>query len=224
MKNLRYLVTLFMLIFLTLFFNGCISSRSDIAGAYNGTSAKTAELTPVTVYFYFSHLVQEKGFDVVPKIVQPRRGFRDIFGESMKEISNVKSFTTFTDNENDIDDVPRRRTRDSLKEATDFTIHITFKKENSFVKHFFANLLSYSTATIFPVGYSWDYLVNAEVSNPAGKRLASYSRSASLSTWQNFLFLFVYPFYPSEVKIEEIYLESLKDIFKQIEAEGVLKK
>lgn len=224
MKNFIRPLRILLLTFLIAGLNGCISFRSDIEGAYKANAVKISDAAPVTVYFYFSHLVQEKGFDVVPKIIQPRRGFRDIFGESMKEISNIKSFTTFTDNENDVDDVPRRRTRDSLKTATDFTIHITFKKENSFVKHFFADLLSYGTATIFPVGYSWDYLVSAEVSNSDGKQLASYSRSASLTTWQNVLFLFVYPFYPSEVKTEEIYLESLKDIFKQIEVEDVLRK
>ena len=224
MKIFKIAIYLLSFIFVTIIFNGCISFRSDIEGAYKGSAVKKSDAAPVTVYFYFSHLVQEKGFDVVPKIIQPRRGFRDIFGESMKEISNIQSFTTFTDNENDVDDVPRRRTRDSLKTATDFTIHITFKRENSFAKHFLADLLSYGTATLIPAGFSWEYIVTAEVSNASGKQLAAYTRSASLSKWQHFLFLFVYPFYPAEVKIEEIYLESLRDIFKQIEVEGVLRK
>ena len=224
MKNFISPLRILLLTLLIAGFNGCISFRSDIEGAYKASAVKRSDAVPVTVYFYFSHLVQEKGFDVVPKIVEPRRGFRDIFGEAMKEISNIQSFTTFTDNDNDVDDVPRRRTRDSLKTATNFTIHITFKRENSFAKHFLADLLSYGTATLIPAGFSWDYIVTAEVSNASGKQLASYTRSASLSKWQHFLFLFVYPFYPAEVKIEEIYLESLRDIFKQVEVEGVLRK
>jgi hypothetical protein len=49
-------------------------------------------------------------------------------------------------------------------------------------------------------------------------------RKASLSTYSESLLLFVYPFFPEEVKIEEIYLESLRNIFQQIEAEGILTK
>jgi hypothetical protein len=203
---------------------GCISLRSDIDGAYSGTQDKTLQRTPVSVYFYFSHLEQEKGLDVVPKIIPPRRGFRDIFGESMKELSNVKSFESFTDQENDIDNAVRRRQRDSLKTVNDFTIHLTIKKENSFAKHFLADLVVWGTATIVPVGFSWEYIVTADVSNSSGKFLKSYTRRSTVTSWHHFLFLFVYPFLPSEVKIEEIYLESLQNIFRQIEVEGVLSK
>jgi len=224
MKSLRVSIYFISIVVLASAFNGCISFRSELEGAFNGTSQTITQAEPAAICFYFSHLEREKGLDVVPKIIQPRRGFRDILGEAMKEISNIKSYATFTDNENDVDDVKRRTLRDSLKEANDFTIHITFNRENSFAKHFFSNLFFYGTATLLPVGFSWDYLITADVSNASGKLLKSYSRNVSLSTWNNFLFLFVYPFYPSEVKIEEIYLESLKNIFKQIEADGVLKK
>ncbi len=195
-----------------------------MAGMYSSDSPKTNEPAPVTVFFHFSHLEQEIGFDVVPKIVQPRRGFRDIFGESMKQLTNVRSFATFTDNDNDIDNVERRKFRDSLKSTNDFTIHITFRRENSFAKHVLGTIFTWGMFDIVPIGYSWNYIVKADVCNPAGKVIRSYSRTSDLTTWHNIIFLFVYPFYPSEMKIEEIYLESMQNIFRQIDAEGVITK
>lgn len=220
MKTYKQLVII--LFVSALSFQGCVSFRSEMDGSFSGAPSGDSVREPVSVFFYFSHLEFEKGFDVVPKIIPSRRGFRDIFGESMKQITNIKSFATFTDRDNDIEDVPRRRQRDSLKTVSDYTIHITFRQENSFAKHFLANIVSYGSATVIPVGFSWDYVITADVSNAAGKHLKSYSRKFSLTTWREMLFLFVYPFYPSEVKIEEIYLQSLQDIFRQIETEKVL--
>ena len=206
-----------------LLFSSCISYRSDIEGLYTADKSSNDQLAPVSVFFQFTHLEQEKGFDVVPKIVQPRRGFRDIFGESMKQLSNVRSFATFTDNDNDIDNVERRTFRDSLKSSNDFTIHITFKRENSFAKHVLGTIFTWGMFDIVPIGYSWNYIVKADVCNPSGKVIRSYTRTSDLTTWHNIIFLFVYPFYPSEMKIEEIYLESMQNVFKQIEGDAVLK-
>jgi hypothetical protein len=208
----------------SLFFYSCMSFRSEMEGTNSSESSKNIQLAPATVFFYFTHLEQEKGFDVVPKIVPPRRGFRDIFGESMKLLSNVKSFATYTDNDNDIDNVERRKLRDSLKSFSDVTIHITFKRENSFAKHVLASIFSYGSAALFPMGYSWEYIVTADVVTSSGKIVKSYSRTSVLTTWYHAIFLFVYPFLPSEVKIEEIYLESMQSIFKQIEADAVLSR
>jgi hypothetical protein len=203
-------------------FSSCISFRSDLNGSYSEGNPKRNDLAPVTVFFLFTHLEQEKGFDVVPKIIPPRRGFRDIFGESMKQLSNVRSFATFTDNDNDIDNVERRKVRDSLKTSNDFTIHITIKQENSFTKHVLASIFTYGTLGMVPFAYSWDYIVTADVRTAAGASVKSYQRISTLTTWYHDLFLFLYPFLPSEGKREEIYLESLQNIFAQIEAEGVL--
>ena len=38
------------------------------------------------------------------------------------------------------------------------------------------------------------------------------------------LLIFVYPFHPEQRKKEELYVEFLHDIFKQIEKENILKK
>jgi hypothetical protein len=203
---------------------GCMSFHSDIEGTYAEKPSKTIDTPKATVFFHFSHLEQFKGLDVVPKIVGPRHGFRDIFGESMKEFSNIKAFATFTDNNNDIDDVQRRLLRDSLKTVHDFTIHVTIKKDHSFITHYLASIFSYGTLMIFPVVYSWEYIVTADVLDSSGKLRNSYSRKASLTTWTELLLVFAYPFFPEDVKTEEIYLESLRDIFRQIESERILIK
>ncbi|NUN71048.1 MAG: hypothetical protein HUU02_15210 [Bacteroidetes bacterium] len=212
----------FTLFMFTFFLNSCMSFRSDLEGGSAVGSAVAGGRSPVSVLFHFTHLEQERGLDVVPKIVPPRRGFRDIFGESMKQLSNIGSFATYTDSDNDIDNVERRRMRDSLQRANDVTVHFTYTRENSFSKHVLASIISYGTASLVPMGYSWDYLVTATVTNNAGTVRTTYQRSATVTTWYQLLFLFVYPFYPSEVKIEEIYLESTRSILAQIEQDGVL--
>jgi hypothetical protein len=222
--------TLIRISFLLLFFSiiaglsGCISFRSEIEGAYASSPAKNLDAPRVSVFFHFSHLEQYLGLDVVPKIVNPRRGFRDIFGESLKEFSNIKNFSTFTDNDNDIDNVERRLMRDSMKLKHDFTIHVTIKKEHSFTTHFLSGILSFGTLMVVPVFHTWDYIVSVDVNDPMGKSLKSYSRRAVLTTWQQLLFFIIYPFYPEDVKTEEIYLETLRDTFRQIESEKVLVK
>lgn len=207
-------------------FFGCVSYRSEIHGQYSGTAPGNPKSTQtqVSVFFHFSHLEQAKGYDAVPKIISPDYSFRDIFSEAMKEITNIKSFATFTDYVEDINDVHRRKTRDSLKLANDFTIHISIKKENAFGKHFLADLFSYSSGTIIPVGYTWDYIITADVLNSESRLLKSYTRNASLSTWTNIVLVFVYPFYASHGVTEEIYFESLRDILSQINDEGILNK
>jgi len=207
----------------TLCISGCISFRSDLEPVQKQKPPENP-LPRATLFFHISHLEQDIGMDVVPKIINPRRGFRDIFGESMKEISNIKSFSTFTDNENDIDDVKRRQLRDSLQSAADFTLKMTIKKERSFAKHFLADILSYGTLTIFPVGYSWNYVITVDVFNHSQKQIKTYSQVSSVTSWNEMLFVFIYPFYPREVKIEEVYLESMRNIFRQIENDGILKK
>jgi len=221
-SNFHHLLIIILIPAVSFFCFSCISLRSGMEGKVVSAPSPHSQQVPVTVFFHFTHLEKENGFDVVPKIVQPRRGFRDLFRESMKGLSNVKSFTSFTDNDNDIDKFDRRTLRDSLKMSSDITIHLTFRKENSFPKHALASIVSYGTAAIVPMGYGWDYIVTADVYSHSGAKISSYNRTSSLTTWYQVLLLFVYPFFPSEAKIEEIYLESMQDIFAQIESEGVL--
>jgi hypothetical protein len=224
MKNFRVSASLTAVVLFLLALNGCITFRSDMNGTYTGGEVKNVQRAPVAVFFHFSHLEQQRGYNVVPKIASPVPGFNDLFSESLKEFSNIRSYTTFTDAQQDAEDFNRRHLLDSLRSASDMTIHLTIKKENSFAKHFFSDFISICSLTIIPVSFSWDYTVTADVTNASGKLLKSYSRQFTLTQWTHAVFTFVYPFYPIEMKTEEIYYESLHNIFKQIEAEGALTK
>lgn len=221
MKLFRFLPSIIMT--LSLLFSACLSFRSEIDPGPAAMTAR-APITPVSVLFYWTHLEQENGMDVVPKIVPPRRGFRDIFGEALKQLSNIRSFATFTDNENDIDMVERRTLRDSLRQHNDVTVHITVRKENSFAAHFFGEILLWGSLGTVPFPYQWTYTISAEVQRPDGSLIRRYDRSTALTTWYHDLLLFAYPFAPGGVKIEEIYLENLRALFRQMEADGVLAK
>lgn len=221
--NFRWILRIILPVVAGVFLGSCMSFRTDLKGSIEpGTSS--GQRPPVSVFFHFTHLEQERGLDVVPKIVAPRRGFRDIFGESMKQLSNIRSFATFTDSDSDIDNVERRERRDSLKRSNDVTVHFTYTRENTFSAHVLGSIVSYGTASVIPMGYTWDYIVTAAVTNNGGTVNTTYTRTASVTTWYQMLLLFVYPFYPSEVKIEEIYLESTRNIMAQIERDGVLSR
>jgi len=219
MNNRSLLLILLFVIAVTV--PACLSFRSDIDP---GPEPATGRERPagMSVLFHWTHLEQENGFDVVPKIVPPRRGFRDIVGVSMKELSNIRSFAAFTDNENDIDIAERRALRDSLRRHNDITLHITVHRENSFAGHFFAGIVLWGSLGTVPFPYRWTYTFTAEVQRPDGTIVRRYERTAALTTWYHDLLLFAYPFAPSDSIIEEIYLGSLRSIFRQVEADAVL--
>ena len=54
-------------------------------------------------------------------------------------------------------------------------------------------------------------------------RQQALQRQGTLTSWVELFLVFAYPFYPFEGKREEIYSESLHDLFGQLETEKVLK-
>jgi hypothetical protein len=84
--------------------------------------------------------------------------------------------------------------------------------------------VSLLSLTVIPAPYSWDYTVTADLRDRGGRLVGSYVRKATLTNWVETLLIFAYPFHPLEGKREQIYSESLRDIFRQVEAEKVLKK
>ena len=84
--------------------------------------------------------------------------------------------------------------------------------------------MSLLSLTVIPAPYEWDYTVTADLRDRGGKLVKSYERKARLTNWVEAFLIFAYPFHPLEGKREEIYAESLHDIFRQIETEKVLKK
>ena len=71
--------------------------------------------------------------------------------------------------------------------------------------------------------YDWNYTIRADLKAKDGTLRGSYQRKATLSDWIQTFLIFVYPFHPIEGKREQIYSESMHDIFRQIESEKVLR-
>ena len=101
---------------------------------------------------------------------------------------------------------------------------IKFKREKSFAKSFLGSIASTITLTLFPVPYTQSYSVELELLDSKGLLIKNYSRKASLTKWVQTILIFIYPFHPEKRKREEIYVEFLHDIFRQIETEKILKQ
>lgn len=210
---------------LLLILAGCAASRSDLGGAFEG-SPEPRSREPVTVAFVFTHTHQNLGLDVVPKLHHPNRyanGFYDLFRDALPELSNVRSYDTYTDAADDVTSPERRELRDSLTSGRhDYTIQVRFRREASFARQALGTLTSAITLTLLPVPFTRRYSVDAEVTDRAGRPVEHYQRDARVTNWVQLFLIFAYPFHPEERKTEEVYLEFLHDIFREIEADGVL--
>jgi hypothetical protein len=207
---------------LTLFIS-CAAFRSDIAGLYS-EQLTFVKKSPVKILFDFYYYTQEMGFDAIPKLnnYPGIRDFDDIFKESIKELSNIAEYETFTNSANDIDFPERRQEKITKIKNSDYIIRLEIYKKNSFTKHFFGYLVTLSFLDLVPVAYSWDYTVNITIMKTDENVVGKYSRSASVSNWNQVFLIVLYPFHPEERKTEEIYLESLTNLFRQIENENIL--
>ena len=205
---------------------GCAAFRSEIEGRYESSFNKNLGSEKVNVAFLFSHFSQAHGYDAIPKLQSKWSivsDFDDIFMESLNNISNIKKFSTFTDLAEDINSPKRRAEKDSLKSTHDYTIQIKFLEEKSFARHFIAGFFSTASLTIFPLAYSWKYSMEVDVFDQREVLIQNYHRSADLTIWVQTLLIFVYPFQTEKMKMEEIYIGFLSDVFKQIESEKILK-
>jgi hypothetical protein len=204
--------------------SGCATFRSEIRNQFKGDAEKNYNAEKVNVLFIFSHFKQIKGYDAIPKLEKKHQiinDFDDLFFDAFNELTNVKSYSTFTEFASDVADPQRRHTRDSLMTANDYVVRVKFLKESSFVKHFLGTIVS-CIGTLIPIGYSKDYSVVVDVYNQADVLVKSYTRQASLTMWVQGLLIFIYPFHTERRKQEEIYIAFMHDIFKQIETEKVL--
>jgi len=206
---------------------GCATFKSDMAGKFKSPAERNYKATGVSVFFIFSHYRQTKGYDAIPKLDNQRQrisGFDDFFQDALNEFSNIAKFATFTEYASDVNEPERRATKDSLKQKHDFVMNIKFKRENFFARHFLGRLVSIFSATILPMPYTNKYSVHVDLFNSKGQLLKTYSREAKLTKWVQTILIFFYPFHPEKRKKEEIYVNFLHDIFKQIETEKVLSK
>jgi len=204
---------------------GCAASRSPLTGSFNRQVEKNYRAEKTTVCFLFRHLSQMHGYDTIPKLKeQGVSDFNNIFRDALPEITNLASYTTFTESPADVNDPKRREELSKMRAENDYTLKINFFEETSFKQQFLNGTISLLTATVVPMPYSWDYTINAELYDRSGRLQRSYQRKAQLNNWVELFLIFAYPFHPLEGKREAIYSEALHDIFRQIEAEKILKK
>jgi hypothetical protein len=212
----------------TFFASGCAASRSGLRGEFQGTPAPAspAGAERVSVAFIFTHVHQNKGWDVIPKLHHQDRyanGFYDLFSDALPTLTNLGPYATFTDRADDVTDPRRRAERDSLAVGShDFTVRIRFMRETSFARQALGTIASVLTVTAVPVPYTRRYSVTAEVTDRSGQLLKTYQREATVTQWVQALLVFVFPFHPETRKTDEVYLEFLKDVFREMEADGVL--
>lgn len=206
--------------------SGCATFKSEIKGKYSGQSEVNTAAEGVSVFFLFSHYRQTKGWDAIPKLDRQQEiisGFDDFFKDALQEFSNIRSYATFTEFAADVNKPERRAKRDSLIKKHDFMMKIEFNREKSFAKNVLGTLVSGFSLTLFPMAYTSSYSMKLELYNRQGDLLKTYSRRATLTKWVQTLMIFVYPFHPEQRKKEELYVEFLHDVFRQIESEEILK-
>lgn len=222
-SSLRWLMLLVVLL-LAGTLTGCVASRSEIKGAYTGQAQKNLGAEKVSAVFIFRHLYQYHGFDIIPKLsYYGVKDFDNLFRDALKEISNISRYDTYTELSNDVNDPERRQQLETLRNSHDYTLDIRIFEETSFKQQFLSGTIGILSLTLIPVPFSWDYTFSTDLYDKNGKLVRSYQRKATLNNWVEAFLLFAYPFHPLEEKREIIYSESLHDIFRQIEAEKVLK-
>lgn len=221
------LILLFLSASFLLMTTGCATFKSDMQGKLESSAEKNYQAEKVSLLLIFSHFGQTKGWDAIPKLDNQRQriwGFDDFLVDALNEFSNIQKYSTFTEYASDVNEPHRRAQKDSLMQKHDYVLKMKFMREKSFAKKFLGTLFSSLSFTLIPVPYTCSYSVNADLYNSKGQLLKNYSRQASLTKWVQTVLLFAYPFHPEQRKKEELYVEFLHDIFKQVESEKVLSK
>jgi hypothetical protein len=198
-----------------------------MVGKYEKSVEKNYNSEPVSLLMIFSHYRQTTGLDAIPKLDDQRqriRGFDDFLVDALNELSNIKRYSTFTEYASDVNDPARRAQKDSLMHQHEYIMKLKFMRKKSFTKSFLGTLLSGTSLTLLPIAYTYDYSLNVKLYDSKGQLLKNYSRKASLTKWVQTLLIVIYPFHPEQRKKEELYVEFLHDVFKQIEQEKILKK
>lgn len=225
MKSIQFF-RLGAILFSSYFLTGCATFKSDLQGKYEPIPEKNYHAPPVKVCFVFSHYRMVKGMDVIPKLenqYERIKGFDDMFLDAMKEFSNIKSYDTYTNYSSDVNDSKRRQLKDSLISKNDFLVDVQITRQKSFAKQFFAIMGSSLSATLLPMPYKNDYSIEIKVFNQNYSLLKTYQRNAAINKWVELFMIFLYPFYPEDRVREELYVEFMHDVFKQMESEKLLK-
>ncbi len=204
----------------------CATFRTELENSSGLEQQKILGTEPVDILFVSRHLQQTRGLDVIPKLqnrYQIIEGYDDILLDATREFSNLNRYAAFTEFSSDMSDPDRIKLKDSLMANYELRISIEIRKEKSFSKYFLGTISSVLSATLIPIPYTQEYYLDVEVFDHEGKLNKTYSRSAKTKKWVEVFLLPVYPFHTEVRKTEEIYVEFLHDVFRQIEADQILR-
>ncbi len=210
-----------------IFLLNCATFRSEMSGEFDGETRIDPDKEKVNVLFILRHIKQAKGLDAIPKLQRESRIIRDfdnMFFNAFGELSNVDKYATFTEFPSDVSKPERRAKLTELISKHDYVLRIKIIQEFSFIRQFLGGFFSTVSLTLIPVPYKTSYGIEAEVYNKTGVIVEKYERSTSIKTWVQMFLVFAQPFHNEIIKKEQIYLEFLHDIFKQIESENILSK
>ncbi len=209
------------IIVILVFTSGCASFRSQVISETDKSSATNYNSPPVSALFIFRHSKQVDGLDAIPKLANKRQilsGFDEIFSDALQEFSNLKSYATYTEFSSDVNEPKRRALKDSLKTTHDYIVQIRFMRETSFARNFLGSLVSTFSATLIPIPYKQSFRMETRVYDRSESLIAEFSHSAAVNKWVSAPLIVIYPFHTEKRKIEEMYVEFLHDLFRQVES------
>lgn len=201
--------------------SGCAASVSEVQGLYTGSALRPGvEQRPVRAEFTVAHLTQRHGFDAVPKHRGPLvPDFEEVFRDATRELPNLAAYKL------QVELAPGSGKevilRPDYRTEQDYSVRMVFLSESSFASDVMGVLVSAGSLTLVPYPFNVDYSLTAEVRNPGGELLATYTRSARITQWVQGLLLFAYPFRPPEGEQEKLVSRLLRDLFREIAAQGV---
>lgn len=201
--------------------SGCAASVSQVQGLYSGSPPPAAESHPVRVEFSVAHLTQRHGFDAVPKHRAPLvADFEEVFRDAARELVDVSGYTLR------VETAPGSGTevilRPDYRTQGEYSVHMVFLSESSFAADVLGGLIALGTLSLAPAPFWVEYSISAEVRDPGGRLLGSYTRSARITQWIEGLLLFAYPFRPPEGEQEKLLSKLLHDVFREMAASRVL--
>ncbi|MDD5712647.1 MAG: hypothetical protein PHY31_07820 [Smithellaceae bacterium] len=206
---------------------GCASFRQNDSVPAPVAERSNAGAAKVNVLFVFTHTKQMIGYDTIPKIITAQEvvpAFNDIFSNAVKTFSNVANYAIFNESAFDVNMPARRKEKADLKAANDFAVDINVKTTESFPRTFIGGFVTLGSITLIPFPYVTNYEAVATIYDAKGNALKSYTQKDQIKTWVQAFLVFYYPFHPQERVREEVYLGMLRNIFLQMEAEGILNK
>jgi len=203
---------------------GCATFPGTMGGAYSGPERSAPAARKVSVLFLLRHVKQAQGLDAIPKVQPEReivRDFDNLLVDAITEISNLSSYTSFTEFPSDVSQPERVARREELIRTHDYLVKVQILEEYSFVRQFFGRVISAVSVTLLPVPYTTRYSIEVEVLQD-NRQVASYRRARSKTMWVQALLLFVQPFHNDTIVRERIYIDLLHDVFREMEASGAL--